>query len=280
MTSAEAPKRWDFDEPQICAKCGVVDLLTGGEFPRKNLCHYCNGRDDKENKYISLTIDEVPECIRQLSFVEEMLISLELPLMYLCTLTAGGQVGYRAHTTVVEQNIQSVASRLPRALSDVGASLCTVRQTRRRGECVDFKVRSDVVLKALRWLKKNNPLYKHVEIAQDAVDVLDKDGYFYGQEFDEEVAQDAEARAGIDAGGHGVPAPSNGGIDQACAAARSTTGKASKGAQKNANELQRPQQAHPLPTLQEMGLVSVENDGDGDCFFFVTGLRPRKTPLE
>ena len=64
MTSAEAPKRWDFDEPQICAKCGVVDLLTGSEFLRKNLCHFCNGRDDKENKYISLTIDDVPECIR------------------------------------------------------------------------------------------------------------------------------------------------------------------------------------------------------------------------
>ena len=168
---------------------------------------------------------------------------------------------------MVEQNIQSVACRLPRALSDVGASLCTVRQTRRRGECVDFRVRSDVVLAALRWLKKNNPLYKHVEISQDAVDVLGKDRYFYGQEFDEDVAEDAEARPKIDAGGRGAPTSSSGGLDKPCVEACSKNGKATKGSHASANGLQRPPQAHTLPTLQEMGLVSVENDGDGDCFF-------------
>ena len=70
----------------------------------------------------------MPECLSALTFVGEMLIAINLPMMYICMLTPGGQLGYKSHTTVVQQNTASVAQKLPREISSLSANLVTIRK--------------------------------------------------------------------------------------------------------------------------------------------------------
>ena len=173
---------WDKADTTACQSCGVVKLLTVRAFGTGQLCGYCSRMKASQNKYLKIHIDEQPGCLAELTFVEEMLITLELPLMYLCTLTPGGQLGYRSHTAVVGQNVCSVANLLPRDLGSLKSSLCTVRQSRRSGDCADFEVRPDKVIKALAWLVKNNPLYHHVTVSEANTQELYKARFFYGDE--------------------------------------------------------------------------------------------------
>ena len=59
-----------------------------------------------------------PDCLQNLTQVEEMLIAQACPLM--CVYTKhGGQYGYKGHVVNMPQNIQSFIKRLPRDISEV-----------------------------------------------------------------------------------------------------------------------------------------------------------------
>ena len=106
-------------------------------------------------------------------------------MMYICMLTPGGQLGYKAHTTVVQQNTASVAQKLPRAVSSLSANLVTVRKVgtgKENNTCKDFQIRRDVVMNALHWLKANNPYYREIPICSDSSADLKNYAYFYGRD--------------------------------------------------------------------------------------------------
>lgn len=79
-----------------------------------------------------------------------------------------GQLGYKGHAVNVMQNIQSVATRLPRTVATLDYVV-----VRRRGAdgaaSRKFRVRREKVRGASEWLIANNPLYKDIRLDEDAL---------------------------------------------------------------------------------------------------------------
>ena len=118
--------------------------------------------------------DEVPPELRDLTFLEEMLISKVLPNIYACRLRGGGQYGYSNHAIAFPQDLENIATELPRAPSETGVLL--IRKTGTNNTHRDYKVRQLKAAAALRWLKANNPYYTDVVISQANMAALPEDG--------------------------------------------------------------------------------------------------------
>ena len=71
--------------------------------------------------------DEVPPELRELTFLEEMLISRVLPNIYVCRLRSGGQYGYSNHAIAFPQELQTIATELPRSPSETGVLMIRKR---------------------------------------------------------------------------------------------------------------------------------------------------------
>ena len=66
-----------------------------------------------------------------------------------------GQYSYRGDVVNLPQDIQSLATELPRAGKSVGV-IVVRRRIGKSGAHKDFRVRRDRVLHALLWLKEHN----------------------------------------------------------------------------------------------------------------------------
>ena len=113
-----------------------------------------------------------------LTEIEEALISLHAPVLRVFRLR-GGQLGYGGSCVSLTQDVGAVARSLPRRMEalDVVIFCKSVNASEEGGEAVrkTFRVRRAVILAWLDFLTKNNPLYSHVQIEQDAVDALPVD---------------------------------------------------------------------------------------------------------
>ena len=153
----------------------------------KDKCGYCL-RCGAASKFEQFRPNEEATPLDELTFVEEMSISIELPLMYLSTLSPGGQLGYKAHTTVVPQDVGALAKTLPWGQEKLKNHLCIIRQGGVSGSagqggaknCRDFQWDAQRVRRALEWLIKNNPYYANIAIDESAL--AEYCEYFYGTE--------------------------------------------------------------------------------------------------
>ena len=103
----------------------------------------------------------VPDCLQDLTQVEEMLISRVSPIMYVYR-KQGGQRGYKGHILNLSRNIQSLLDKLPQRISNL--PILILRRTGANDSYSDFTVCRQKVLNALQWLKQNNPYYKSITI--------------------------------------------------------------------------------------------------------------------
>ncbi len=196
-------EHWDDVDTTTCKKCGILKCLTWSRF-QGDTCDICI-RDPR--RWEGLLPDTVPDCLQNLTMLEEMLISLQLPLMHLSALTPNGQLGYRAHTTCVEQSIgRFVTDVLPRNPKSLEAVLCTVRRNvfKKKGkkatttavdepfesDVMDFKVRPHRLREALLWLKEHNHLYSHIQIDDAWFVGRPNDFHFYGHEYQVDEDED------------------------------------------------------------------------------------------
>ena len=106
----------------------------------------------------------VPECLQNLTQVEEMLIARVSPIMYIYR-KHGGQRGYKGHVLNLTQDIQSLLDKLPQAVSKLPVLI--LRRSGANDTYSDFTVQRQKVLSALIWLKQNNPYYKTMIIDYD-----------------------------------------------------------------------------------------------------------------
>ena len=87
-----------------------------------NVCERCH-RDKDTPKLLSCENNAipgpVPDCLSNLTEVEEMLIAQIMPMMQTYVLPYG-QCGYRGHVLNLPQDVQSVATALPRTAKSVG----------------------------------------------------------------------------------------------------------------------------------------------------------------
>ena len=115
----------------------------------------------------------IPPQLQGLTQIEEMLIARALPIMRVY-IKPGGQRGYSGHCINLPQNVNELASSLPRYPKDL--SVIIVKVKGRDNTFKDVNVRRQKVLDALLWLTQNNPHYKGVEINAHALESLPVNG--------------------------------------------------------------------------------------------------------
>ena len=151
-----------------CEGCRWTGLIGKHQLD-KNGNFYCTAcsHDMKNNKMLRYGpqnngfMEPTPECISKLTVTETMLISRACLIGKVFRLT-GGQLAYKGHIINIAQDIQALASSLPRLPAEIETFIVC-----KPGQDINHKqlvVRKNCVLDALRYLKEHNPMYHDIEI--------------------------------------------------------------------------------------------------------------------
>lgn len=154
-----------------CNECFPSIVLVQGE------CRRCNAEKNRPKKFSeenNMDPGDVPEELRDLTEIEEMLIAQVFPVMSVYRLR-GGQLGYRGHVINFPQDVQEFTTRLPRYPSSLDV-LIVRRQSENSTSFRDFTVRRAKVACALSWLKANNRYYSDIIIDNEALQSLPSNG--------------------------------------------------------------------------------------------------------
>ena len=134
----------------ICRNCHIS--LKRGKMPTQAKC---NG----------LSLCVIPEELKDLNPLEVRLISQRIPFMKLVSLPRGKQVGIQGPAVNVPTDLDIVCEQFPRLPTECQIiSLKLKRKLDYRKAYIHDYVCPEKVLKALEWLKQNNPLYKDIDI--------------------------------------------------------------------------------------------------------------------
>ena len=138
-------------KPRSCTGTGYV-------------CSQCC-RDKKSPKKFSfensMIPSSVPQQLKDLTQVEEMLIARALPIMRVY-IKPGGQRGYSGHCINLPQNVKELATSLPRYPKEL--SVIIVKVKGKNDTFKDVTVRKQKVHEALLWLIQNNPYYSDLQV--------------------------------------------------------------------------------------------------------------------
>ena len=115
----------------------------------------------------------VPNELKDLTQVEEMLIARALPIMRVY-IKPGGQRGYSGHCINLPQNVTELATSLPRYPKDLAVIIVKVKG--KGNTFKDVRVRKQRVQNALVWLINNNPHYSELLINENALNSLPENG--------------------------------------------------------------------------------------------------------
>ena len=137
------------------------------------MCQRCNDEINRGEKvmedYIAqfsaknlMQPTEIPPELQGLTTMEKVVIRKVAPMMQIYTRRCG-KLGLKGHSIAFMQDLQPIANVLPRLPDNIP---CVVLQSMKH-ENLQFKIRPQQVLEALRWLKKNNRFYNDIEISQD-----------------------------------------------------------------------------------------------------------------
>ena len=131
------------------------------------LCRYCMTKIKAgkipctNSQFNNLDPGEIPLCLKQLSLMEKRLIS-KIHVFLTIIFLPGGQFAERGLSIDFPVNLEESISKLPHEFSKCNIIAVTY------GENTDLKpthlVKKKTVSQCLRWLQKNNPLYKNVTI--------------------------------------------------------------------------------------------------------------------
>jgi hypothetical protein len=140
------------------------------------VCSQCS-RDKKSPKKFSfensMIPSSVPQQLKDLTQVEEMLIARALPIMRVY-IKPGGQRGYSGHCINLPQNVKELATSLPRYPKEL--SVIIVKVKGKNDTFKDVTVRKQKVHEALLWLIQNNPYYSDLQVNEDALNLLPENG--------------------------------------------------------------------------------------------------------
>ena len=149
---------------QICQFRKVS--VDGKEWICRN-CHIClkRGKLPTQAKCNGLSLCKIPEELKDLNPLEVRLISHRIPFMKLVSLPRGKQVGIQGPAVNVPTDLDIVCEQFPRLPTECQIiSLKLKRKLYYRKAYIHDYVCPEKVLKALDWLKQNNPLYKEIVI--------------------------------------------------------------------------------------------------------------------
>jgi len=186
---------------RLCKKVGNSNLDSGLDVHQTNFdifmsslqwktCRHCKKRvlmssyDKVRCKVCSLftkanNMDpgELPNELKDLSYVEQQLIAKVHPVVSVFKIKKGEQLKYSGQVINFPQNVQEVCNVLPQTVGSL-SNIITVRVSKCDGY-KDFNVRKSKVTNALLWLKQHNPYYCDVEISSENLDLLPENGDVY-----------------------------------------------------------------------------------------------------
>jgi len=176
-------KQMDNIDYKVCNVCNerIPFMKLTKKFPKNLLeetCNRCYSEETSPKKFSAgnnMDPGEVPEELRDLTEIEEMLIAQVFTVVSVYRLR-GGQHGYRGNVINFPQDIQEFTKQLPRQPSSLDV-LVVRRQTANEPTAFrDFIVRREKVARALLWLKKHNGYYKDITIDNEILQTLPENG--------------------------------------------------------------------------------------------------------
>ena len=118
----------------------------------------------KFSKQNGMHPEEVPACIKDLSFIELAAIRQIQPMFHVVQ-SKGGGLKMRGHSIAFEQDVSDFVSRLPHAPEKLPM---LILRTRNEKNPKRFKANGLKILEALEYLIDNNRYYSHIEIDRNA----------------------------------------------------------------------------------------------------------------
>jgi hypothetical protein len=160
----------------VSQRLELVDLSDGSKICKLCKSHKANLKDKTNTLPVWFDEEgicqfELPAELENLREAEKLLISMVsvyIPLQHL----SKGQLGAHGHVCCFGQDIGEICMKLPRVPGNVEVIRIVRKFVLDGGEVgvKTFSVRREVVLAALRWLKKNNKIYQDIEIAEENLD--------------------------------------------------------------------------------------------------------------
>ena len=141
-------------------------------------CEFCSNARGRviftiENDMDPGMVPPVLQNLLNLTIIEEILIARVHPVISLYKIR-GNQTAYSGNVINFRQDITHLFSSLPPSPSDINAVVLACRTTPHG--LLEFKVRSNIVRNALRWLKENHRYYHDIVIDEDILSQLPTDG--------------------------------------------------------------------------------------------------------
>ncbi|WAR05713.1 hypothetical protein MAR_021082 [Mya arenaria] len=115
----------------------------------------------------------LPKEIKELSFVEQLLIGRVLPCMNVFMLKHGG-IASSGHCVSFPQEVDEPGNILPRLPHEI--DIIKVRKHGQNESYKHFKVSRSKVLNALVWLMANNPAFHDIIISEERLQLLLENG--------------------------------------------------------------------------------------------------------
>ena len=218
IDEAKIPIPWlhpDTTPPRMPFDSGILDNIlvnpdgvvksSNGTPIKLSLCSSCRKELDAHRvprlaMANRLFLGDVPEVLRDLTTIEESMISLcraKCTIIHLKTdgtndvekdsssnVMPNHQRGMRGHVIMHAQRPDVVAELLPPSIEDIVSPICVIysgatppTQDWLKKKAKPLAVRADKVRKALIWLKAHNYLYRHITINMAVLDEINRLGH-------------------------------------------------------------------------------------------------------
>ena len=145
-------------------------------------CKRDKGTPKKFSAENNMKPSAVPEALKGLTQIEEMLIARAFPVMQVYTRPRGGQRAYKGHVLNLPHNVQKIADVLPREPKDIPIMIFKINGKNNTSK--ELVVRREKVLQALLWLtgkndkgEPNNFLYSEININMERLQKLPENGF-------------------------------------------------------------------------------------------------------
>ena len=172
----------DGREYRVCFRCSELRYVDTDNSDAPYECKRCSKDPVSFSAENDMDPGPVPDELAGLTQIEEMLISQFLPMMTVYRLPRGGQHGYSGNVINLPQDVQQLVQSLPRRTTDT--AIFVIRKQLDDNTHRDFRVRRNVVHRALLWLKENNEDYANIDINDDNLQLLPEDDFVDVRSYD------------------------------------------------------------------------------------------------
>eukprot|EP00111_Clytia_hemisphaerica_P020703 TCONS_00061034-protein len=170
---------------QTCFESWPIKITSKVNSVNDYICTRCKrdkGTPKKFSADNNMKPSPVPEALKGLTQVEEMLIARAFPVMQVYTRPRGGQRAYKGHVLNLPHNVQKIADVLPREPSDIPVMIFKINGKNNTSK--ELVVRREKILQALLWLtgkndkgEPNNFLYSEININMERLQKLPENGF-------------------------------------------------------------------------------------------------------